>query len=175
MTAVARWSAGHACALRTVLEETQVEFASRLGVSVRTVAYWDSSPDRIPSIEMQAALDRELSQVASDVRERFVVLVNPRPVCNVASPDIPSMKIVGRWTGSHARALRDALRDTQGDFAARLGVSVRTVAYWDTEPGRIPNPELQQALDTALSQSSIEACERFAGLVGVSSALVPVS
>lgn len=74
--------------------------------------------------------------------------------------DIP----VTRWTGGHADALRQSLRLTQEGFAEVLGVAVRTVAKWCAQPGVVPQPELQRALDTLLSRSTPEQRSRFAQL-----------
>jgi tetratricopeptide (TPR) repeat protein len=63
------------------------------------------------------------------------------------------MDVVTWWTGSRADALRQALRMTNEAFAERLGVSVRTVAYWRQRPGSEPQPVWQEALDTLLAQS----------------------
>jgi DNA-binding transcriptional regulator YiaG len=41
------------------------------------------------------------------------------------------MTTVGRWTGREAKLLREALRLSVRDFAAHLGVGVRTVNKWD--------------------------------------------
>jgi len=66
------------------------------------------------------------------------------------------------WSGREAHWLRRALRMSQRDFAAYLGVSERTVAKWDSRGAEIrPRDEYQRALDTALAQASVEARERF--------------
>lgn len=73
---------------------------------------------------------------------------------------------VPRWTGAEARLLREALRMSQREFAARLGVGPRTVAYWDAQGAKvIPRPLWQAALDTKLAQADQEAQKRFAAAV----------
>jgi transcriptional regulator with XRE-family HTH domain len=61
--------------------------------------------------------------------------------------------VVSSWTGARADTLRRALRMTIEAFAERLGVAVRTVAYWRARPGSVPQPAMQEALDTLLVQA----------------------
>jgi tetratricopeptide (TPR) repeat protein len=69
---------------------------------------------------------------------------------------------VERWTGRETRALRRALRMTVIGFAEHLGVAVRTVSNWEARGTDIePLPEMQAALDTALSRASSESVHRF--------------
>jgi tetratricopeptide (TPR) repeat protein len=63
------------------------------------------------------------------------------------------MDVVTSWTGARADALRQALRMTNEAFAERLPVAVRTVAYWKERPGSVPQPAIQEALDTMLAQA----------------------
>lgn len=73
------------------------------------------------------------------------------------------MTIVDRWTGREAKLLRDALRLSVRDFAARLGVAVRTVNKWEARQTDItPLPHMQEVLDTALARASDEVKARFA-------------
>jgi hypothetical protein len=74
----------------------------------------------------------------------------------------PVSPVVTRWRGGEARALRLALRMSNVDFAACLGVVERTVVGWNTHPDRVPVPELQRALDTALCRAADPARDRFA-------------
>jgi len=77
------------------------------------------------------------------------------------------MEMVTGWTGSTACALQAALRLSNEAFAARLGIGVRTVAAWHQKPALCPRPEMQQLLDTALTQAPAPVRERFAVLAGV--------
>jgi len=62
---------------------------------------------------------------------------------------------VWHWTGREAKLLRQALRLSIRDFAARLGVGARTVNKWEArQAGITPLPYMQQVLDTALAQAS---------------------
>jgi hypothetical protein len=55
---------------------------------------------------------------------------------------------------------------TNEEYAHHLGTVVRTVAKWKAQPDLVPLPELQRALDTALSLASEEEQARFAILSG---------
>jgi hypothetical protein len=69
---------------------------------------------------------------------------------------------VHRWTGRETRALREALRLSVRDFAAYLGVGVRTVAKWEARRDTVVlRPTTQQILDTALAQAASDAQARF--------------
>jgi tetratricopeptide (TPR) repeat protein/DNA-binding XRE family transcriptional regulator len=72
---------------------------------------------------------------------------------------------VERWTGRETRALRHALRMTVVGFAEHLGVSSRTVSKWEARGADIePLPEMQAALDTALSRAGPGTVQRFQAL-----------
>jgi len=72
------------------------------------------------------------------------------------------MMIVQRWTGREAKLLREALRLSVRDFAARLGIGVRTVNKWEARQADItPLPHMQEVLDTALARAPDEAKARF--------------
>jgi 8-oxo-dGTP pyrophosphatase MutT (NUDIX family) len=53
---------------------TQEEFASHLGVSVRTIAAWRASPEMVPQNETQRILDTAHERAGEDVRRRFIHL-----------------------------------------------------------------------------------------------------
>ena len=75
------------------------------------------------------------------------------------------MQVIARWTGGQADALRQAMCMTNESFADRLGVAVRTVAYWRNRPGMIPQPQMQEVLDAALDQADDRAKAKFSLLV----------
>jgi tetratricopeptide (TPR) repeat protein len=75
------------------------------------------------------------------------------------------MDVVGTWKGRHANALQRAFRLTNEGFADRLGVAVRTVAKWNARPDLEQVPEMQQVLDTVLSQAPGEVKARFAQIM----------
>jgi len=70
------------------------------------------------------------------------------------------------WTGGSACALQAALRMSNEAFAMRLGISTGTVAGWHKKSALRPQSEMQQLLDTTLSQASPAERERFAALIG---------
>ncbi|WBB75272.1 DUF5919 domain-containing protein [Micromonospora sp. WMMD1128] len=72
------------------------------------------------------------------------------------------MTTVQKWSGRETRKLRHALRMTIRDFAEHLGVSERTVSKWEAgREGVQPRPEMQAALDTALTRADGEVRRRF--------------
>ncbi len=71
------------------------------------------------------------------------------------------MEPVLEWTGRHAGALQRALRMSNEAFANHLGVAARTVSTWHQKPERVPNSEIQRALDTALERAGEGAQARF--------------
>jgi hypothetical protein len=75
------------------------------------------------------------------------------------------MEMIEGWNGASACMLQAALRMSNEAFADHLGISVRTVAGWHQKSARRPRPEMQQLLDTALSQASSEVRERLAALI----------
>ncbi|MGW4384139.1 helix-turn-helix domain-containing protein [Kitasatospora sp. NPDC004531] len=76
------------------------------------------------------------------------------------------MAAVGEWTGVEARALRQAGRRSVRDFAADLGVAVRTVTNWERlGAGTRPRPDTQAILDTALGRLDAAGVLRFEALL----------
>ena len=75
------------------------------------------------------------------------------------------MKVVGSWTGATADALRQAFRMTIEDFAEKLGLSPRIVAYWRERPDMIQRPQSQGILDTTLERAPDDVKARFAILI----------
>lgn len=66
------------------------------------------------------------------------------------------------WTGREAKQLRTALRLSLRDFAARLGIGVRTLNKWEARGSTItPLPYMQAILDTALQRASEDEQARF--------------
>ncbi|MDF2710606.1 MAG: hypothetical protein K0R62_6258, partial [Nonomuraea muscovyensis] len=58
---------------------TNDDFADHLGVAVRTVANWHSSPGTVPRTEIQSALDTAYERSSASVQRRFVLLTRPSP------------------------------------------------------------------------------------------------
>jgi len=70
--------------------------------------------------------------------------------------------VIDQWTGRHATALQAALRMSQDEMAAIIGVAKRTIASWSSQPAIVIRPELQRALDTAYQRADESAKLRFA-------------
>jgi 8-oxo-dGTP diphosphatase len=70
--------------------------------------------------------------------------------------------VIDQWTSRHACALQAAMRYSQDEMAALLGVAKRTIASWHSQPDVQIRPELQRALDTAYEQASEAVKVRFA-------------
>jgi len=70
--------------------------------------------------------------------------------------------VIDQWTGRHATALQAALRMSQDEMAALIGVAKRTIASWSVRPDIVIRPELQRALDTAYQRADEPAKLRFA-------------
>lgn len=74
---VVTWTGRTACALQQALRMTNDAFADHLGVGVRTVASWHSSPDIVPRTEIQSALDTAYERASASVHRRFSLLTRP--------------------------------------------------------------------------------------------------
>lgn len=70
--------------------------------------------------------------------------------------------VIDKWTGRHACALQAALRMSQDEMAALIGVAKRTIAAWHERPDVRIRPELQRALDTAYERAPEPVKVRFA-------------
>jgi len=76
------------------------------------------------------------------------------------------MTTIRIWSGREIRALREARRMSQRDFAAHLGISERIVAKWEAGGEKInPRPVNQSALDSSLAAAPPDVHERFASLL----------
>ncbi len=74
---------------------------------------------------------------------------------------------VPTWTGREAGKLRAALRMSQREYAAFLGVVPRTVANWEAGGGTaVISANLQAVLDTALERAGQAIQQRFAAFLG---------
>lgn len=76
------------------------------------------------------------------------------------------MTTVREWTGREATLLRTALRLSIRDFAAKLGVDIRTITKWQARGAAVVlRPHMQAVLDTALDQAGESAKIRFADIL----------
>ena len=71
MEPVQLWTGRAACALQAALRMTNESFAAHLGTTVQTVTTWHQKPDRVPSAEMQQALDTILERAGEGAQARF--------------------------------------------------------------------------------------------------------
>lgn len=82
----------------------------------------------------------------------------PRGAAGVAHTSTGPSHVAGEpglpdsWTGTHIRALRRAMRHGVATFAARHGVTPRTVQMWEAHgPAKAPSSRYQQRLDATYS------------------------
>ena len=88
------------------------------------------------------------------------------------------MTPINQWTGRESRLLREALRLSVRRFADYLGVPVRTISKWEHfGSARVPRPDFQAMLDTALAQATPDQRTRFEEAAGMTTpqASPPVS
>lgn len=86
------------------------------------------------------------------------------------------MQDVPQWTGAEARVLRLALRMSMRAYAEHLGVSLRTVAKWESPRADVRlRPDSQAMLDTALARAEPTARARFDQVVPPRHGTVTVS
>ncbi|MET7788110.1 NUDIX hydrolase [Streptomyces sp900116325] len=77
MDVVDQWTGRLACVLQEALRMSNEAFANRIGASPRTVAGWHATPDIVPRVEMQAALDTIYEKAGEMVQRRFSLLSRP--------------------------------------------------------------------------------------------------
>ncbi|MEU6227533.1 NUDIX hydrolase [Streptomyces sp. NPDC047042] len=75
------------------------------------------------------------------------------------------MEVIESWSGRYACLLQSALRLGNEQFAAHLGIAVRTVAAWHSDASVVPRREMQRLLDTAYERAPAAARQRFALLL----------
>ena len=76
MDMVNGWTGRDACALQSALRMSRQQFASRLGIGLRTVVDWHEKPDSRPRPETQRILDTALAQAPAEVKQRFAALIS---------------------------------------------------------------------------------------------------
>ncbi|MEU1549088.1 hypothetical protein [Nocardia sp. NPDC005745] len=70
--------------------------------------------------------------------------------------------IIYRWTGVESRALREAMLLSVEKFAAKMGISSRSVTNWELQGvSAHMRPSSRELLDTALAEASPEVVARF--------------
>ncbi len=74
-----QWTGRTACLLQEALRMSNVAFAHRLGIGVRTVGMWHEMPQRIPNSEMQQVLTIALEKAPAPARARFAATLADDP------------------------------------------------------------------------------------------------
>ncbi|MGH3833868.1 MAG: helix-turn-helix domain-containing protein, partial [Pseudonocardiaceae bacterium] len=111
MEPVQLWTGRTACALQAALRMTNESFATHLGTAVRTVATWHHKPDRVPSAEMQQALDTTLERAGEGTQARFTR--NTADMCPKLGPTSPPVRGSAHAVeDGTARAVRDPTAPT---------------------------------------------------------------
>src|ERR687893_435489 len=133
MEPVQQWTGRTACALQAALRMTNESFAAHLGTAVRTVATWHQKPDRVPSTEIQQALDTTLERAGEGTRTRFTRNVaetgaSPKPT---TSPCEGLADAAGEETTSATdRARSGTARNAGGTSGASSTPIARFWAIW---------------------------------------------
>jgi hypothetical protein len=113
MEPVQLWTGHTACALQAALRMTNESFAAHLGTAVRTVATWHQKPDRVPSAEIQQALDTTLERAGEGTRARFT-----RNAADTGTRREPTSPVEGP-----AHAAQDGTATAVGDLMGATGSS----------------------------------------------------
>jgi 8-oxo-dGTP diphosphatase len=71
------------------------------------------------------------------------------------------VEVIDVWNGHYACKLQSALRMTNEVFANHLGIALRTVATWHSDPAVIPRAEMQQLLDDVYEKAPRPVRQRF--------------
>jgi transcriptional regulator with XRE-family HTH domain len=146
---------------------TQHLLADRAGVSSSLVEKLEQNARRSASLATLNAVARVLN-VPPDALldgtpgtpDTTATAADSKQALIRAEPDVTTVQ---KWTGRETRALREALRMSGREFAARLGITERTVAKWE-RPGQIKTtlrPNSQAMLDTMLANAPQDARTRF--------------
>ncbi len=126
MEPVQLWTGRTACALQAALRMTNESFAAHLGTAVRTVAAWHQKPDRVPSAEIQQALDTTLERAGEGTKARFAR--NAADTGTRLEPTSPP------WEGS-AHAAEDGTATAGGDLTATAAPAIMAGTVEDTADG----------------------------------------
>jgi hypothetical protein len=139
MKTVQQWTGRTACALQAALRMTNEAFAAHLGTAVRTVATWHQKPERVPSAEMQQALDTTLELAGEGAQARFAM--NVADTGSAPEPPVPmsegSAHVAENETASAADDRRTAasstitLENAEGSTDGSMDGSVSTSEQQD--------------------------------------------
>jgi transcriptional regulator with XRE-family HTH domain len=126
MEPVQLWTGRTACALQAALRMTNESFAAHLGTTVRTVATWHQKPDRVPSAEMQQALDTTLERAGEGAQARFTR--------NIAETSV-SLEPKSSPVDNPAHTAEDATATVVDDLTATVSSGIITGTAEDTGDG----------------------------------------
>ncbi len=126
MEPVQLWTGRSACALQAALRMTNESFAAHLGTAVRTVATWHQKPDRVPSAEMQQALDTTLERAGEGALTRFTRNIAETSV--TATPTSPPFD-------DPAHTAEDASATVADDLTTAAAPAIITATAEDTADG----------------------------------------
>jgi len=136
---------------------------AQLGVaSDPSIASTISLPERkrCPRCAAQPAAEGRL--VISHAEMELLRKILSLGLRSAASAHWFSIDTLSVWSGAAARALREAYRHSPSEFAAKLGVSRRTVAKWEAGAHNLrPSTGSQGLLDTMLKLAPPEVRSRF--------------
>ncbi|MGH3815502.1 MAG: helix-turn-helix domain-containing protein [Pseudonocardiaceae bacterium] len=133
MEPVQLWTGRTACALQAALRMTNESFAAHLGTAVRTVATWHQKPDRVPSAEMQQALDTTLERAGEGAQVRFArnAADMPSEGPTHAAEDATATTVVEDLTATSSSAI---MAGTDEDRANRSFMGWLQVAHSASAP-----------------------------------------
>ena len=126
MEPVQLWTGRAACALQAALRMTNESFAAHLGTAVRTVATWHQKPDRVPSAEMQQALDTTLERAGEGTKARFTR--NAAETSARLKPTSPPFE-------APAHAVEDGTATAVDDLTATASPAIMAETAEDTADG----------------------------------------
>ena len=117
-----QWSGLRACTLQAALRMTNESFAEHLCTAVRTVAMWHQRPDRIPSKEMQQALDTALERADQGAKTRFAT-------SSGTAPELPTPPLSDRAAHSLRVAVAVVVDDQNVLIVQRRGEDGAGIAW----------------------------------------------
>jgi transcriptional regulator with XRE-family HTH domain len=137
---------------------------AQLGVaSDTTIASTISLPERkrCPRCAAQPAAEGRL--VISHAEMELIRKILSLGLRSAAPAHWLNIDTLSVWSGAAARALREAYRHSLSEFAAKLGVSRRSIAKWEGAERLRPSPASQGLLDTMLRLAPHDVRARFFG------------
>jgi hypothetical protein len=140
MDAVASWDGGKANLLREALRMTNEQFASHLGISDRTVAYWRRSPSMTPLPATQEILDTALTRANDQVRAQFHLLMAEK---SASSSEFPAARI----PADDLLSITEWVRTTNTDNGEIAEIDAAAVSLAETHVHAPPQAVLGEVLE----------------------------